>query len=744
MKNRSKLMSLLLAVVMTLSLTVTGFAADTTTAVAKGDVVVLYTNDVHCAADATVDKEGKATGMGYAGVAGYRADMLKLTDYVTLVDAGDALQGDVLGTLSKGQFPVDVMNAVGYDVAVPGNHEFDYGMAQFMTLAKALKSGYTCCNFVDLRTGKPVFDAYQMITYGDTKVAFVGIDTPEAFSKASPATFKDATGKTVYGFCEGNNGKDLYASVQTAVDAAKKDGAKYVIAVGHCGIDAQSSPWTSKEIIANVSGLSAFIDGHSHDTIPSENVKDKDSKTVILTSTGTKLAALGKLVLKADGTITTSLVTDYTGKDVKVDAFVKEVYAKNEALLNKVVAKSNVDLTILGADGKRAVRSAETNLGDLCADAYREIGGADIAWLNGGGVRDSIAKGDITYGQIIKVNPFGNKLCVVKATGQEILNALEMASRNCPEENGGFLQVSGLTYTINTTTPSTVKVDDKGAFVAVEGAYRVSDVMVGGKALDLKKTYTVASHNFMLKEGGDGINMFMDNQVLQDEIMLDNQVLITYITENLKGIVPDTYAKAQGRITIKAEAAATPLPFTDVPTDAWYLAGVQYAVEHNLFAGITATTFAPKATMTRGQLVTVLWRMAGKPAAKAPAAFTDVAADSYCADAVSWAVENKIAGGYTATTFAPDRPITREQLATILYGYAKFDGTAPTGAWAIKLTYTDLDKISDWAVEPAMFCQLKSIITGQDGKFNPAGKASRAEVAVIMQRFCEATAKPAE
>jgi 5''-nucleotidase/2'',3''-cyclic phosphodiesterase and related esterases len=724
MKKTSKILSLVLSLAMTLSLCVTAGAADTTTAVTKGDIVVLYTNDVHCAVDDNI---------GYAGLVAYRTDMQKATDYVTLVDAGDALQGAPLGTLSKGEYLVQIMNQVGYDVAVPGNHEFDYGMDQFLAMAKEQKSGYICCNFMNLKTNKPVFDAYKMVTYGSTKVAYVGIDTPESISKSTPSYFQDASGNYIYGFCQGNNGKDLYAAVQSAVDAAKKDGANYVIAVGHCGIDEQSAPWRSTDIIANVSGLNAFIDGHSHSVIASQAVKDKDGKTVPLTSSGTKLANIGKVVIKSDGTITTGLVAkdDYTTKDTATTTLVNSIKAQNDTLLKKVVARSDVALTILGSDGKRAVRNAETNLGDLCADAYRAISGADVAIVNGGGIRADIAAGDITYEDIIKVHPYGNALCVVKATGQQILDALEMASRTCPSENGGFLQVSGLTYTIDTTIPSTVKVDDNKMFVSVEGARRVKDVKVGGSAIIPNKTYTLASHNYMLKEAGDGLNMFQKDELVKDSVMLDNQVLINYITSTLNGVVPAAYAKAQGRITVVRE------PFADVDNSAWYYDGVVYAYENNLFSGTSATSFTPSATMTRGQLVTVLWRMAGKPTATAAAKFTDVASDAYYASAVAWASESGIVSGYTATTFNPDQAISRQQFATILYKYAqvmKYDTTA--GGMAIR-EFSDYDQIASYATAAMGWANAAGLIKGGDNKINPTGTAQRCQVAVILTRFCQ-------
>lgn len=370
--------------------------------------------------------------------------------------------------------------------------------------------------------------------------------------------------------------------MQKTIDAAKKDGADYVVAVAHLGIDESSEPWRSTDVIANTTGLDAVLDGHSHSTIPQEIVKSKDGKDVILSSTGTKLNNLGKLTISADGKLHSELISDLEiEKDAKTKEVVDKIVAEFQALLNKVVAHTDVDLTTQNPEGTaRAIRNRETNLGDLCADAYRVTLGADIAIVNGGGIRADIPAGDITYNQIIKVHPYGNMACVVEATGQEILDALEMASRNTMaeyvsesvDENGnkvynavgemgGFLQVSGMKYTINTAVESTVKTDDKGSFVSVEGARRVQDVQVLNQTtntyepIDPAKTYTLASHNYMLKSGGDGINMFQDNKLLQDEVKIDNQVLIDYIVDSLGGNVGEQYKNlaGEGRITVVNE-----------------------------------------------------------------------------------------------------------------------------------------------------------------------------------------------
>lgn len=549
---KRKILSILMTFVVIFS-----FFAQVTFAKEPTTVAIVYTNDVHCAVDMTVDKDtGKVTNIGYAGLAAYKKELVDAygKNNVVLVDAGDAIQGDAIGTLSKGEYLVDIMNKLEYDFATYGNHEFDYGMDQLKALTAKAEYTYLSCNFMDLKQNKPVLDSYKVVDYGDIKIGFIGITTPESYTKSTPTYFQDGNGNYIYGFCEGNNGQDLYDRVQETIDAAKKDGADYIVAIAHLGIDEQSRPWTSREVAQHTKGIDVILDGHSHSTVEKEVVKDLDNNDVIITQTGTKLQNIGTLLIKSDGTITTSLVNNYNKIDKETDDYIEDIEAQYDALLNKVVAHTDYDLTIMDPKtGKRAVRNSETNLGDLCADAYRWALDADIAFVNGGGVRADIPAGDITYKQIIAVHPFGNMACMVEATGQEILDALEMAARTTPEENGGFLQVSGLKYTIDLTKPSTVQTDDKGLFKEVAGERRVEDVKVLDKKtgtyvpIDPKATYKLASHNYMLKSGGDGINMFMDNKLLADEVLIDNQVLIKYITEALGGNVGKEYSNPYGR-----------------------------------------------------------------------------------------------------------------------------------------------------------------------------------------------------
>ena len=559
-----KLYSILLAAVLVLSLASCGTTAsvsstetpassteqtktetktEVVTVPAAKDIVVLYVNDVHCGID---------DNLGYQDLVTVKNAYERLGNKVLMVDNGDAIQGDTVGTLSKGEYIINIMNESGFDVAVPGNHEFDYGMERFLELSKMAKFPYVSCNFVD-KDGKAVFDAYKMIEVEGKKLAFVGICTPKTITSSTPKYFMNDAGEYIYSFCQDANGEKLYSAVQSAVDAAKADGADYVIALAHLGTEEDCSPWTSSEVITNTTGIDVVLDGHSHSTWEEEHVKNKDGKDVILTSTGTKLVAIGVLTIAADGTIHSGLVNDNGEDGASVKAFVKDIQAQNEELTATVVAHTDVELTISDPKtGERMVRSNETNLGDLCADAYRAMSGADIAFVNGGGVRVSIPAGDITYGDIIKVHPFGNQMCVIEATGAEILDALEMSAAKVPAEFGGFLHVSGLKYTIDVNVESTVVTDDSKMFVEVSGERRVKDVFVGDEPIDPNKTYTLASHDYMLKNMGDGYSMFADNTVLQDCVMLDNQVLMNYIIDVLGGNVGEDYKDpyGQGRITI--------------------------------------------------------------------------------------------------------------------------------------------------------------------------------------------------
>ena len=532
-----------------------------TTISAPEKIIILHTNDVHCQIDQKKNKDEIVTNIGYAGVLAYKKEMENLhgINNVTLVDAGDAIQGGPIGTLSKGEYIVDIMNYVGYDVACPGNHEFDYGMENLLKLStETSKANYICCNFRDLE-GNPILSPYTLIKYGDLTIAYLGINTPESFTKSSPIYFQDENGNYIYDFAQGEKGQTLYKTVQKYVDEAIKEGANYVVAIGHLGDEGASEYWSSKSLIKNTYGIDIFIDGHSHE-VYSEILKNKKGKNVLLAQTGTKLQNLGKITINTKNKkITSEFISNYKAQDEDAVNYIEGIKNKFSDILQEVVAKSSVTLTTLDpTTHKRAIRNSETNLGDFCADAYRAMVGADIAFANGGGIRADIEEGDITYEEIINVHPFGNEICMIETTGQDILDALEIGACEYPIENGGFLQVSGLSYTIDPSIPSSVVFNERGQFVKVDGKYRVTEVMVGNEPLVLNKTYTLASHNYMIKNGGDGYTMFMDDKMIKDSVVIDNGALINYITENLNGVIGDEYKnpKGNGRIIIKENTSS--------------------------------------------------------------------------------------------------------------------------------------------------------------------------------------------
>ncbi|MBR6207828.1 MAG: bifunctional metallophosphatase/5'-nucleotidase [Oscillospiraceae bacterium] len=555
-----KLLSLLLALIMLCSV-MGGMAYaddDTDEAERSADIVILFTSDVHCGID---------QGFGYAGVTAVYDYLAAQGNQVILVDDGDSIQGEPIGTMTKGEALLDLMNKVGYSVAIPGNHEFDYGMDRFLDLAKQAKFSYVSCNFN--HKGELIFDPYVIRELDGMKVAFVGVTTPKTLTSSTPRYFQDENGEFVYGFFQDDTGEGVYKAVQSAVDDARAEGADYVVVLGHMGNEEECHPWTYADVISHVSGIDVFLDGHSHDT-DQVVMKDKDGREVLRAACGTKLACIGWCRIDTEGKISTGLYTwnnkesapALLGITNKGATYVESATGTLEKKLEEVVANSQVLLTINDPEAVdnngapiRMVRRAETNLGDLCADAYRSQSGADIAFVNGGGVRVNINAGKITLNDILRVHPFGNAMCVIEVSGQQILDALEWGARAIPGETGGFLQVSGLSYEIHSYIDSPCKTDENSMFAGIEGERRVKNVLVDGKPIDPEATYTLASHDYMLLNNGDGYTMFDGAPLLQDRVKLDNQVLIDYITETLGGVIGEEYEDltGDGRIVIVEE-----------------------------------------------------------------------------------------------------------------------------------------------------------------------------------------------
>ena len=547
-----KLLGLILALALVLSCV--ALAEEAAPALQK-DLVILYTSDAHCGID---------QGWGYAGLYAVK-ESLSQDNYVLLVDDGDAIQGEPIGTMTKGEAIIDIMNAVGYDIAIPGNHEFDYGMERFLELTQKASFPYITANFT--KDGELVFAPYTIKEFDGVKIGFVGVTTPTTPRSSTPKYFMNDAGEFIYDFMQDETGEALYAAVQKAVDDVRAEGAQYVIVMAHLGDEDECRPWRYVDVIGNTTGIDALLDGHSHDT---EQVimKNKDGQDVVRTACGTKLAHIGRLTITKDGQISSELYSwnqpIAAPKMLGIqNAAGEAVAAASEVLtskLNEVVASTTVDLIIYDPvaktdDGKavRIIRRTETNLGDLCADAYLDqSSGADIALVNGGGIRVPINKGDITLNDILKVHPFGNSLTVIEATGQQVLDALEWSVHALPGEFGGFDHVAGLTFEVDATIPSPCTQDDHGFFTGMEEGVerRVRNVLVAGEPIDPAKTYKVVSHDYQLLNNGDGYTMFEGAPVLQESVKLDNQVLIDYITGTLGGVVGEGYEEpyGQGRI----------------------------------------------------------------------------------------------------------------------------------------------------------------------------------------------------
>ena len=505
----------------------------------KADVTILYTNDVHTYID---NKSPKPT---YAAIAALKKSIEDTGRDVLLVDAGDHIQGTAYGSMDDGATIIELMNEAGYDLATPGNHEFDYGMARAKAVIQEADFPYVSCNWVDLRTGFNVLPSVKFFFVGGRKIAFVGVTTPETFTKSTPAYFmNDAQTKYIYDILGGEDGQKLYDAVQKAIDKAEFWGADTIIGLGHLGVDPSSSPWTSEEVIAHTHGFTAFIDGHSHTVMANKQVTDASGKAVTLTQTGSYFKNIGKMTVGADGTITTELIDTYEGLDAAVAATASNWISAVDDMLGEEIAVGDTKFYINDpATGKRRIRSGETNLGDFVADGiytyFNEIEElhCDVAIMNGGGIRTDVEAGPWSFKTCKTVSPFGNVACLMSVTGQQIQDALEFGARFAGaegKENGGFLQVAGARYTIHTGTPNTVQTNDKNVWTGSAATPRVSNVEIYDKTtgtyqpLDPNATYALAGMNYTLRNLGDGFAMFDGATLIKDYVSEDYLVMSSY------------------------------------------------------------------------------------------------------------------------------------------------------------------------------------------------------------------------
>ena len=507
----------------------------------KSAVTILYTNDVHTYID------NKSPKLTYQGIAALKKSYEDAGQNVLLVDAGDHIQGTAYGSMDDGATIIKLMNEAGYDLATPGNHEFDYGMDRAKAVMKEADFPYISCNWMDLHVGLPVpvLSDIKMFTIGGARIAFVGVTTPESITKSTPAYFMDKKqSRYVYDILGGEDGQKLYKAVQKSINKAKLLGATYIIGLGHLGVDPSSSPWTSEEVIAHTTGFDAFIDGHSHTVMENKQVADASGKAVTLTQTGSYLKNVGKMTIGADGSITTELLPTYDGIDASVAATASEWISAVDDMLGEEIAVGDFNFYVTDpATGKRLIRSGETNLGDFVADGiytyFNEIEDlhCDIAIMNGGGIRADVDAGPWSFKTCKTVSPFGNVACLMSVTGQQIQDALEFGARFAGaegKENGGFLHVAGAKYEIHAMMPNTVQTDDKNVWIGSATTPRVSNVEIYDKStgtykpLDVNATYALAGMNYTLRNLGDGFAMFDGATLIKDYVSEDYLVMSSY------------------------------------------------------------------------------------------------------------------------------------------------------------------------------------------------------------------------
>ena len=711
---KKKVLSLLMAVVMTFSLAVTANAAEETAQDLNGDIVILHTNDVHGAI------------AGYAKVAALKDAYEARGAYVLLMDAGDFIQGDPTVSTSEGATAVELMNLAGYDVVSLGNHEFDYGYQNLKDLEADADFAIVDANV--LYNGRVAFEDNLVFTAPDgTKIGVFGLDTPETATKAHPAKIQGVTFLA---------GEDLYDCAQEQVDALTAEGCNYVICLGHLGIDDESMGNRSIDLLEKVEGIDVFIDGHSHSTY--EDVKTAAGGTgkvgdTLVTSTGTKLESIGVVTIDAEGVITTSTtpVADLTAEDADVAARAAAIQKEIDDEYGTVFAKTEV---ALNGEREPGNRTEETNLGDLITDALvwgaeREGTEVDAAVTNGGGIRASIAAGDITKKDINTVLPFGNTLSIVQVTGAELLEALEASTYCTPTSIGGFPQVSGIEFTVDTT-----KAYDQGelypgsTYYGPKSIQRVTIETVGGEPFDANATYTIATNDFMAA-GGDTYYAFAAASVNYDLGIAMDEVVMDYITEELKGTVTaEAYGEPAGRITVDQGLA-----FTDVAATSPYYDGIEWAVDEGITNGTTATTFSPYQNCTRAQIITYLWRAAGSPEpASMEPAYTDVTDTSlYFFKAVQWASEQGLVEG---ETFDPYAGCTRAMAVYFMW-------VAADSPEAAASSFTDVAADADYAgaVNWAV-AQGVTLGTGDGSTFSPDTVCQRGQIVTFLYRAANAAA----
>ena len=748
-KPASKFLSLFLVLAMVCSLFGAAFAAEEETATpyvipdVDGKVVILHTNDTH---GADLDEEG--TSFGMAGVAQLKKDFEAAGADVLLVSAGDSIMGKPLVSADQGKSAIEFMNAAGYDAMTVGNHELDFGIDNLKALAKDADFPILCADMTTEADGKTVFDSNKIFEIGGVKVGVFGLATPETLTKADASKMPGIT------FPQTDK---LYAVAQAQVDELNKAGADLIVCLGHLGIDDESIGNRSIDVCEHVDGIDLFIDGHSHSTTADIIAKVGDTNVVNgakIVSTGTALANVGVVIYDQEtGTLTDELVpaASYTKTDADVAKLVDDRNTAVDKVYGEKIATTEVDLNGSRSGGAatdpvtkaemtfpegEGVRTTETNLGDFAADAIlwqaRQTLGeenVDAALTNGGGIREALAKGDISKKSLLAVFPFGNTVATIDVTGAQLLEALEAATCTTPEAIGAFPQVSGIEFTLNTGVPyvNGTQYANSTYYAPANPGSRVTISTVNGEAFDPAATYTIATNDFTAK-GGDTYGVFKIAGGWKDVGVSLEDALINYTTEELDGtITAEQYGEPAGRITIVDEPANYP---ADLETGSWYYNAAVYALDNGIMNG-TNKGFEPTGTVTRATVYQTLYNMEGKPAVE-KATVTGTEGEWY-ANAINWAAS---AGLFEGTEYGTDTVITRSGIATIIADYASYKGiTVDTSGMAMKEA-PDYDSIPAADLEGMTFCYYGKVMTGdQKGNLNPNGQLTRAEFAQVLKNF---------
>jgi len=521
------------------------------------DIAIIHINDVHC---------GIEDNIGYDGFVLYRNELKKKYKNIITIDVGDHIQGGSLGAISNGEAIIKIMNEIGFDVCILGNHEFDYGIDQLLKLDKSLSSRYTCANFCYHKNKTTIFEPYKIIESGGKKIAFIGTVTPYTYYKSSLSNLKDSNGEIIYDFLIENNNKELYETLQKYINELK-NGVDYVILLAHFGMDG-NEPYSSNELLSKLEGVDAVLDGHTH-LIYNRTSNDKNGKNVYITQVGTKLNSIGLLLLKTDNSIVSQIISEVPepedktlaktitrGKkeiwvDSEMNEFVNSVWNEYKDELSKNAGYLDFNMTISDGDSHTvSCRIEECTIGNLITDALNAEEYSECTLWTGNSFKENFYKGNITRGDLINTIPYFNSIIIIPLSGQVILDVLEASVSKLPDSSSQFLQVSGITFDVNTTIDSPVKTDDNGVYKEISGTRRVSNVKINGKNLETSKKYNVTISDYM-HNGGNGLyRMLSDYESSRESLLVDNQVLFNFISKKLNGVIPEDYREKQGRINI--------------------------------------------------------------------------------------------------------------------------------------------------------------------------------------------------